>query len=117
MIDTSIIEEYLNGKSLSFLSKKLGISTAKLKKELQNKGIKIRTRNEQNKYNPQNQRKYKINDLYFSISDTVSIFLFKNNPAIIFIIYIPLINILSYFYRLYVFFTLWVIFFRHYLIK
>lgn len=66
MIDTSIIEEYLNGKSLSFLSKKLGISTAKLKKELQNKGIKIRTRNEQNKYNPQNQRKYKINDLYFS---------------------------------------------------
>ena len=66
MIDTSIIEEYLNGKSLSFLSKKLGISTAKLKKELQNKGIKIRTRNEQYKYNPQNQRKYKINDLYFS---------------------------------------------------
>lgn len=66
MIDTSIIQEYLSGTSLSGLSKKHDISTYILKKELVKNGIKIRSRNEQNKYSPQNQRKLEVNDLYFS---------------------------------------------------
>ena len=66
MIDTSIKDEYLNGKSLNFLSKEHNISTYILKKELISMGIKIRSRNEQNKFNPQNQRIYKVNDMYFS---------------------------------------------------
>jgi len=66
MIDTSIIQEYLSGISLNGLSKKYNISTYILKKELIKNGIKIRSRNEQNKYSPQNQRKLEVNDLYFS---------------------------------------------------
>ena len=66
LIDTSIVQEYLNGASLSGLSKKYDISTYILKKELVKNGIKIRSRNEQNKYSPQNQRKFEVNDLYFS---------------------------------------------------
>ena len=66
MIDTSIINKYLKGESLSALSKEYNISTYILKKELISKGIKIRSRNEQNKFSPQNQRVYKVNDLYFS---------------------------------------------------
>lgn len=66
MIDTSIINEYLKGSSLKQLSNKYNISTYLLKKELINSGVKIRNRNEQNKFNPQNQRIYYVNDLYFS---------------------------------------------------
>ena len=66
MVDTSIIQEYLNGASLSGLSKKYNITTYKLKKELVNLGVKIRSRNEQNKYSPQNQRKFSVDDMYFS---------------------------------------------------
>lgn len=66
MIDTSIIQDYLSGISLSGLSRKYNISTYILKKELVKKGIKIRSRNEQNKYSPQNQRKFEVDDLYFS---------------------------------------------------
>ena len=66
MVDTSIIQEYLSGASLSRLSKKYNISTYLLKTELVNNGVKIRSRNEQNKYSPQNQRKLEVNDLYFS---------------------------------------------------
>ena len=42
MIDTSIIQEYLSGTSLSGLSRKYNISTYLLKKELVNNGVKIR---------------------------------------------------------------------------
>lgn len=66
MIDTQIIQAYQQGESLASLSRKIGITTYRLKKELISCGIKIRSRNEQNKYNPQNQRKYKINDNFFS---------------------------------------------------
>lgn len=66
MIDTSVVEKYLSGRSLTSLSKELGITTNSLKKELISNGVKIRNRNEQNKFNPQNQRKYFVNDLYFS---------------------------------------------------
>lgn len=66
MVDTSVINKYLEGKSLNALSKEYNISTYVLKKELISKGIKIRSRNEQNKFSPQNQRVYKVNDLYFS---------------------------------------------------
>ena len=66
MIDTSIIEKYENGYSLSKLSKEIGINSYALKKELVKFGVKIRNRNEQNKFSPQNQRKYIINDNYFS---------------------------------------------------
>ena len=66
MIDTQVIQKYENGASLASLSRETGISTYQLKKFLTSKGIKIRSRNEQNKYNPQNQRKYQINDNFFS---------------------------------------------------
>ena len=66
MIDTHIIKKYQQGASLASLSKETGISTYQLRKFLVAQGVKIRSRNEQNKYNPQNQRKYTINDNFFS---------------------------------------------------
>ena len=64
-----IIEEYLNGSSLAALSRKHNISPYRIKNLLQNNNISIRSRNEQNKYSPQNQRKYFINDNYFDNID------------------------------------------------
>lgn len=64
-----IIEEYLNGSSLAALSRKYNISAYRIKSLLQKNNIAIRSRNEQNKYSPQNQRKYCINDNYFDEID------------------------------------------------
>lgn len=64
-----IIEEYLNGSSLAALSRKYNISAYRIKSLLQKNNIAIRSRNEQNKYSPQNQRKYYINDNYFDKID------------------------------------------------
>ena len=66
MIDASAIKDYLNGMSIAGIGRKYGISAYMAKKELVNAGVKIRTRNEQNKYSPQNQRKFSVNDMYFS---------------------------------------------------
>lgn len=62
---TVIIQSYLNGASLAQLSKEYNISAYRLKKILLNNNIHIRSKEEQNKYSPQNQRKYQINDYYF----------------------------------------------------
>lgn len=64
---TVILENYLAGKSLAQLSRETNISTYKIKKILTENNIHIRSKEEQNKYSPQNQRKYKINDNYFDI--------------------------------------------------
>lgn len=66
MIDASIVNDYLNGNSLMSLERKYHISTYILKKELRALGVHIRSRNEQNKFSPQNQRQYKVNDCFFS---------------------------------------------------
>ena len=50
MIDASAIQDYLNGMSIAGIGRKYGISAYIAKKELVNAGVKIRTRNEQNKY-------------------------------------------------------------------
>ena len=63
---TVILDKYQAGMSLAKLSKELGISTYKLRKILVENNIHIRSKEEQNKYSPQNQRKYYINDDYFS---------------------------------------------------
>ncbi len=65
-MDITVIKQlYLSGKSLAQLSKELNISTYKLKKMLILEGITIRSKEEQNKYSPQNQRKYEICDEFF----------------------------------------------------
>lgn len=64
-----MIKEYTSGYSLAALSRKYNISAYQIKKLLQENNIKIRSRNEQNKYSPQNQRKYVINDSYFDNID------------------------------------------------
>lgn len=64
-----IIEEYLNGSSLAALSRKYNIGSYRIKSLLQKNNITIRSRNEQNKYSPQNQRKYFINDNYLDNID------------------------------------------------
>lgn len=67
MIDTSVmIEDYKQGMSLNGITRKYGISQYKFKKILQRYGVHIRSRFEQNKFSPQNQRLYQINDNYFS---------------------------------------------------
>lgn len=75
MDTTVIIEAYLAGKSLAQLSKDTGISTYKLKKLFINNNVHIRSKEEQNKYSPQNQRKYKINDNYFDIINSDNAYL------------------------------------------
>ena len=65
MIDASIVHLYVNGMSLTQLSKLTQTSVYILKKELIALEVYIRSRDEQNKYSPQNQRQYKINDDYF----------------------------------------------------
>ena len=70
-MDVSVmIKEYLTGVSLAALSRKYNISTYRLKNLFIKEGIHIRSRSEQNKYSPQNQRKYFINDNYFDNIDT-----------------------------------------------
>lgn len=64
-----LIEEYLNGSSLAALSRKYNIGSYRIKSLLQKNNITIRSRNEQNKYSPQNQRKYFINDNYLDNID------------------------------------------------
>lgn len=72
---TVIIKKYSAGKSLAQLSKEIGISAYRLKKLLIENNIHIRSKEEQNKYSPQNQRKYKINDNYFDVINKNSAYL------------------------------------------
>ena len=68
MIDTSeLVEKYNNGDSLAKLGRQYNLDPRTVKRILQENGIKIRSQKEQNKYSPQNQRVYNINDMYFSV--------------------------------------------------
>lgn len=70
MFDVSdMVKEYIAGKSLRQLGFKYGLNPVIVKKKLVEQGIKIRSRIEQNKYNPRNQRLYTINDDYFDNID------------------------------------------------
>lgn len=65
-MDTNVlIEKYKNGYSLAQLSRESNVSCYLIKKILLQNNISTRTQKEQNKYSPQNQRKYQINDNYF----------------------------------------------------
>ena len=67
MIDThELIKAYNEGASMRQLGLKYNVSPQTIKAILKNNNVYIRSRNEQNKFNPQNQRKYNINDYYFS---------------------------------------------------
>lgn len=67
MNDTStIVQEYLNGQSLANLARANHCKPSDIKAILSQHKVHIRTRGEQNYFNPQNQRKYSINDSYFS---------------------------------------------------
>lgn len=61
----TLIEQYNNGISLAQLAKNYGTSPYLIRKQLTDNNISIRSQKEQNKYSPQNQRKYQINDNYF----------------------------------------------------
>lgn len=75
-MDITVIKQlYESGKSLAQLSKETGISVYRLKKILISEGIYIRSKEEQNKYSPQNQRKYKINDNYFDKLNPTNVYL------------------------------------------
>ena len=65
----AIISEYKAGASLAQLGRDYHCASQTIRKELVSQGISIRSRNEQNKYSPQNQRIYQINDNYFSLID------------------------------------------------
>ena len=54
---TVIKQKYIEGTSIAQLSRDTGISAYRLKKILIQEGINIRSKEEQNKYSPQNQRK------------------------------------------------------------
>lgn len=76
MVDTSmIIEDYNKGMSLAGCNRKYGFSIPYIKNLLVENNIHIRTRNEQNRFNPQNQRKYEVNDYYFSTQTNNSCYL------------------------------------------
>lgn len=76
MIDTSIIvSEYQDGKSLRQLSIQYNINIAFIKKILKENNIHIRTRNEQNRFSPQNQRQFHVNDEYFSTQSANMVYL------------------------------------------
>ena len=65
-MDITVIKQlYTSGKSLAQLSKESQISVYKLKKILIAEGVHIRSKEEQNKYSPQNQRKYEVYDEFF----------------------------------------------------
>lgn len=71
MVDTSIlIKEYNNGASLAKLSKEYNMPARTIRRILTENNIHIRSKNEQNKYSPQNQRKYSINDTFFSTQNS-----------------------------------------------
>ena len=75
-MDITVIKQlYEGGKSLAQLSKEFEISTYKLKKVLIAEGIHIRSKEEQNKYSPQNQRKYEIWDDFFDELNSTNIYL------------------------------------------
>lgn len=66
MFDISdMVNKYNAGKSLRQLGFEYGLNPVTVKKRLVEQGVKIRSRTEQNKYSPQNQRLYTINDDYF----------------------------------------------------
>lgn len=65
----TIISEYKAGASLAQLGKKYKHDGRTIRKELIQHGVKIRSRNEQNKYSPQNKRIYTLNDNYFNNID------------------------------------------------
>lgn len=76
MVDTSVmIEDYKNGYSLAKIQKKYKITPYSFKKILKANGVKVRTREEQNKFNPQNQRQYSVNDNYFDEQTHDSVYL------------------------------------------
>ena len=76
-MDITVIKQlYENDKkSLAQLSKDTGISAYRLKKILLAEGIHIRNKEEQNKYSPQNQRKYKIYDEFFDNLNPTNVYL------------------------------------------
>ena len=66
MFDISdMVNKYNAGKSLRQLGFEYNLNPVTVKKKLVEQGVKIRSRTEQIKYNPQNQRLYIINDDYF----------------------------------------------------
>lgn len=76
MVDTStILREYQDGKSLRQLSIQYDINTVAIKKLLRDNNIHIRTRNEQNRFSPQNQRQFHVNDNYFSVQSANMVYL------------------------------------------
>ena len=75
-MDITVIKQlYESGKSLAYLSKETGISVYRLKKILIAEGINIRSKEEQNKYSPQNQRKYKVYDNFFEELNSINVYL------------------------------------------
>ena len=66
---SELIKEYENGSSLAALGRKYGYTGQTIKKYLEKEGVKIRSQKEQNKFSPQNQRKYIINDNYLDNID------------------------------------------------
>ena len=76
MIDTSIIiDEYQSGKSLRKLALEYDLDILYIKKQLRDNNVHIRTRNEQNKFSSQNQRRFQINDNYFSAQSPNMVYL------------------------------------------
>lgn len=67
---SEIIEKYLQGASLASLGREYNCDSLKIRKLLCDNGIQIRSQKEQNKYSPQNQRKYIINDNYLNYIDS-----------------------------------------------
>ena len=75
-MDITVIKQlYESGKSLAQLSKKTDISTYRLKKMLIAEGVHIRSKEEQNKYSPQNQRKYEVWDEFFEKLNPTNVYL------------------------------------------
>ncbi len=75
-MDITVIKQlYERGKSLVQLSKETQISTYRLKKMLMAEGVHIRSKEEQNKYSPQNQRKYKVYDDFFTDLNPTNVYL------------------------------------------
>lgn len=60
-----LLKQYNSGMSIAELARKNKIGSYAMKSKLIASGAVIRTRNQQNKFNPQNQRKFHIDDTYF----------------------------------------------------
>lgn len=60
-----LIKEYKEGFSIASLARKYDLTAYIIRKTLVNNAIQIRSQKEQNKYSPQNQHKYQVNDNYF----------------------------------------------------